>query len=91
MLLKRWGFFTTAGHQGTKRALVRLQLVASDAEGCDVQRFLGAVAEKSGRDPYAVEACLAIFAGLGPCQPQARCEDCVLNETCPSADGVERT
>jgi len=90
-LVKRWGFFTAAGHPGAKRALVRLQFVGSDAEGCNVQRFLGAVAEKSGRDPYAVEACLAIFAGLGPCQIQARCEDCVLNETCPSADEVKRT
>jgi len=85
MLLKRWGFFTAAGHRGVQRVLLRLQLVGHDAEACEVQRFVGGVAERSARDPYAVETCLAIFAGLGPCQAQARCEGCVVNESCPSA------
>jgi endonuclease III len=85
IVLKRWGFFTALAHPGVRRALVRLGMVDADADGPAVQRFLGAVAEASGRDVYAVEAALAIFAGVGACRAAPRCGECPLNEVCPSA------
>ncbi len=84
-VLKRWGFFTAHAHPGARRALERLGFVATDESAPSVQRMLGRAAEKLGRDPYAVEALLALFAGAGPCAKTPACGRCVLSERCPSA------
>jgi hypothetical protein len=89
--LKRWGFFTALAHPGVRRALVRLGLVDANAEGPAVQLFIGAVAEAAGRDAYAVEAALAIFAGAGACRATPRCNECPLNEVCPSVQNAAAT
>lgn len=85
-VLKRWGFFTAIAHPGARRALERLGFAAAQDSGAAFQRRVGDVAERLGRDPYAVEASLALFAGVGPCRKAPQCETCALAERCPSAD-----
>jgi len=84
LTLKRWGFFTANAHPGAQRLLLRLKVVDSSDDGPAVQRFVGSLAQKLGRDPYAVEAALALFAGNGPCRETPRCRECVLNDQCES-------
>lgn len=81
LVLKRWGFFTALPHPGCARLLDRLQ--ASDDRG--VQAVVATLAQRTGRDAYAMEAALALFAGMGPCQPKPQCHTCLLRATCPSA------
>ena len=81
--LKRWGFFSTLAHPGARRVLERLGLVAPEMANPDVQAFVGALARKVCRDPYALEASIALFAALGPCRPNPQCERCPLSEHCP--------
>jgi hypothetical protein len=50
-----------------------------------VQLAIGAIAHQLGRDPYAVEAVLALFAALGPCRVRPQCDECALADRCPSA------
>ena len=83
--LKRWGFFTAFAHPGVRRTVERLGYVEEATESAAVQRLIGAVAHRLGRDPYAVEAVLALFAGAGPCKKTPACNDCSLAERCPSA------
>jgi 3-methyladenine DNA glycosylase Tag len=83
--LKRWGFFTAFAHPGSRRVMERLQLVAETDPPAAVQCFIGAVARVAGRDPYQLEATLALFASLGPCKREPQCESCVLAEKCPTA------
>lgn len=85
LTLKRWGFFTANAHPGSWRLLARLKLVDASADGCAVQRFVGTLAQTLGRDPYALEAALAMFAGNGPCREKPQCNECVLNDRCESA------
>jgi DNA-3-methyladenine glycosylase I len=81
--LKRWGFFTAFAHPGSRRVLERLGMIAECASAADVQCFVGAVARSAGRDPYEVEACLALFASHGPCRPLPKCAGCELADRCP--------
>jgi 3-methyladenine DNA glycosylase Tag len=83
--LKRWGFFTALAHPGARRALERLGHVAAGTDDASVQRLIGGTAQKLGRDPYAVEAVLALFAGVGPCRKTPECAKCGVAERCPSA------
>lgn len=83
--LKRWGFFTAFAHPGSRRALERLALVVEADSPAAVQCFVGSVARVIGRDPYQVEATLALFASLGPCKRQPECDECPLAERCPTA------
>jgi len=83
--LKRWGFFTAFAHPGAQRVVQRLGFVDSGADAPAVQRALGAAAESLGRDAYACEAALALFAGVGPCRKEPRCTECALADKCPSA------
>ncbi|HEY7980991.1 MAG TPA: hypothetical protein VID19_05865, partial [Candidatus Eremiobacteraceae bacterium] len=83
--LKRWGFFTAFAHPGSRRVMERLQLVTETDSRAAVQCFVGAVARIAGRDPYQLEATLALFAALGPCKREPECESCVLAEKCPTA------
>jgi 3-methyladenine DNA glycosylase Tag/predicted secreted protein len=83
--LKRWGFFTSLAHPGARRALERLGLVDEKVESVRVQSLLGSVAQRLGRDPYAVEAVLALFAGIGPCKKVPDCAACTASDKCPSA------
>jgi len=85
LLLKRWGFFTALCHPGVRRALTRLGLLNADVGGPEVQLFVGTLAEATSKDAYAIEAALAIFAGVGPCRSDPRCSECLLNESCPAA------
>ena len=85
LILKRWGFFTACAHPGVRRLTQRLEVLAPNAEHADVQRLVGAAAQRIGRDPYSVEAGLALFAGVGPCRPKPDCSRCALAERCPSA------
>ncbi|HXW77677.1 MAG TPA: DNA-3-methyladenine glycosylase I [Candidatus Eremiobacteraceae bacterium] len=87
--LKRWGFFTACAHPATRRVLERLALVDAAAEAPVVQRILGGIARKIGRDPYAVEAVLALFAGLGPCRTKPRCTECALLHVCPTGANLK--
>jgi len=87
-VLKRWGFFTAFANPLPHRVLARLDLVEADAPAPAVQRLIGAVAQKAGRDPYAVEATLALFAGVGPCAARPRCHECPLLERCPTGATV---
>jgi len=73
LVLKRWGFFTALPHPGCARLLGRLQALGA----AGVQAAVAMLAQRNGRDVYAIEASLAIFAGLGPCQPAPRCQVCV--------------
>ncbi|HEY5094213.1 MAG TPA: DNA-3-methyladenine glycosylase I [Candidatus Eremiobacteraceae bacterium] len=83
--LKRWGFFTAFAHPGSRRALERLALVAEADSPAAAQCFVGSIARVIGRDPYHVEATLALFASLGPCKRQPECDECPLAERCPTA------
>ena len=85
LLLKRWGFFAALCHPGVRRALTRLGLINAHVDGPALQLFVGTLAEATSKDAYAIEAALAIFAGVGPCRLDPRCSDCLLNETCPAA------
>ena len=85
MVLKRWGFFTAHCHPGVRRTLTRLALVNADIDGPALQLFVGTLADATGKDAYAIEAAIAIFAGAGPCRPEPRCGECLLNESCPAA------
>lgn len=82
--LKRWGFFTAFAHPGCRRALERLDLIHEDDTPAAVQCLLGSVARVAGRDPYHLEATLALFASLGPCKREPECESCALAEKCPT-------
>ena len=84
-VLKRWCFFTTMAHPGVRRVLERLGLCTASDAGPVVQRVLGKAAERLGRDPYAVEAVLALFAGMGPCGKTPACGTCSLSDRCPSS------
>ncbi len=81
--LKRWGFFTAFAHPGSRRVLERLGMIAEGASDSDVQCFVGAIARSAGRDPYEIEACLALFASHGPCRPLPKCATCELADRCP--------
>ena len=83
--LKRWGFFTAFAHPGSRRVLERLGLVEVADSPAAVQCFVGSVARVVGRDPYQLEATLALFASLGPCKRQPECDECPLAERCPTA------
>jgi 3-methyladenine DNA glycosylase Tag len=85
LTLKRWGFFTVRVHPGAHRVLTRLEILAADADLAAVQQTIASLAEKMGRDPFALEAKLALFAGLGTCTKSPRCAACVLSEKCPSS------
>jgi len=87
-VLKRWGFFTALVNPAAHRLLARLGFIEADAEPPAVARLIGAVAQLSGRDPYAVEASLALFAGAGPCTVKPRCRECALLERCPTGSGA---
>ena len=86
--LKRWGFFTAFAHPGCRRAVERLGLISVGDSPAAVQCLLGAVARVTGRDPYHLEATLALFASLGPCKREPACESCGLAEKCPT--GADR-
>ena len=86
MTLKRWGFFMARAHPGARRLLQRLGFVRSEADGSELQQFVAALAQAGSRDPYAVEAALALFASLGPCDVEPKCGECVLNEKCPELE-----
>jgi len=83
--LKRWGFFTAFAHPGSRRVIERLELVDAADSPAAAQCFVGSVARVIGRDPYQVEATLALFASLGPCKRQPECDECPLAERCPTA------
>ena len=83
--LKRWGFFTAFVHPGARRSIERLGLIDATSDGPAVQRLIGGAAHRLGRDPYAVEAAFALFAGLGPCRKTPKCGECALADRCPSA------
>ena len=85
LVLKRWGFFTAVAHPGVRRTVTRLGLVDPEIDGPGLQRFVGTLAEATSNDPYAIEAAIAIFAGVGPCRPEPHCSECMLNEDCPTA------
>jgi 3-methyladenine DNA glycosylase Tag len=83
LVLKRWSFFTAKSHPGAQRLLTRLGVIREDVGEPAFQRFVWAVANASAKDPYAVEASLALFAGLGPCRSDPRCPTCPLVTRCP--------
>ncbi len=83
LVLKRWNFFTAKSHPGAQRLLTRLGVIREDVGEAALQRFVWAVANASAKDPYAVEASLALFAGLGPCRLEPRCPTCPLVTRCP--------
>ena len=83
-VLKRWGFFSALAHPGAKRVIDRLGLVPADAADPQIQVTIGAIGRKLCRDPYALEASLALFAAYGPCRPIPRCDRCALAERCPT-------
>lgn len=83
--LKRWGFFTAVAHPGARRVIERLGFAVPETQGPSLQRLIGSTAVKLGRDPYAVEAVLALFAGIGPCKKLPACTTCALSDRCPSA------
>ena len=90
-LLKRWGFFTALEHAGVRRLLGRLELIDGEGAACAAQLLVSAVAQERGCDPYAIEATLAIFAGIGPCRRQPSCSDCPAFERCPAAAQFDKT
>ena len=83
--LKRWGFFTAFAHPGVRRCVERLGVIDQSADGPGLQRLVGAAAHRLGRDPYAVEAAVAVFASAGPCRPTPKCGECALADRCPSS------
>jgi hypothetical protein len=84
--LKRWGFFTAVAHPGARRALERLGFAGSDEPGPAFQLRVGQAAQRLGRDPYAIEGVLALFAGVGPCRKLPQCERCMLAQKCAYAN-----
>ena len=86
--LKRWGFFTAFGNPGSRRVIERLGLIDATATPATGQLLVGSVAEALLRDPYAVEGLLALFAALGPCNPEPQCGACALSTRCPT--GAQR-
>ncbi|HEV2908914.1 MAG TPA: DNA-3-methyladenine glycosylase I [Candidatus Eremiobacteraceae bacterium] len=86
--LKRWGFFTAFGNPGSRRVIERLGLIDPAASVATGQLLVGSVADALLRDPYAVEGLLALFAALGPCNPEPRCDACSLSTRCPT--GAQR-
>lgn len=85
-VLKHLGFFTAFAHPGARRVIERLGFIAVDAPAPTLQKLLGAVAQRLGRDPYSLEATLALFAGIGPCKKKPACDACELADRCPSAN-----
>ena len=85
-VLKRMGFFTAFTHPGARRVIERLGFTHADTPAPAVQRLVGAAAARLGRDPYAVEATLALFGGIGPCKKKPACDTCELADRCPSAN-----
>jgi len=85
-VLKHLGFFTAFAHPGARRVVERLGFIASAAAPPTLQKLLGAAAQRLGRDPYALEATLALFAGIGPCKKKPACDACELADRCPSAN-----
>lgn len=85
-VLKRVGFYTAFAHPGARRVVERLGFANADAAPAAVQKLIGAAAARLGRDPYAVEAALALFAAIGPCKKKPACDACELADRCPSAD-----
>lgn len=85
-VLKRIGFFTAFAHPGARRVVERLGFVNVDTSAPTVQKLIGAAAARLGRDPYAVEATLALFGGVGPCKKKPACDACELADRCPSAN-----
>ena len=69
-----------------KRLYERLGFVTADASTPAFQKLLGSAAHRLGRDPYALEATLALFAGIGPCKKKPACDACELADRCPSAN-----
>lgn len=88
LTLKRWGFFMALSHPAVRRLLTRLHCVEAGAPDMHVQRLVASLAQKAGRDPYAVEAALADFASDGPCRKEPRCAQCPLCDRCPT--GIAR-
>ncbi|HME82144.1 MAG TPA: DNA-3-methyladenine glycosylase I [Candidatus Eremiobacteraceae bacterium] len=86
--LKRWGFFTAFGHPGSRRVIERLGLVDARCAPTAGQLMIGAISQALSRDAYSVEATLALFAALGPCNPAPQCPTCELCDRCPT--GVRR-
>jgi 3-methyladenine DNA glycosylase Tag len=86
--LKSWGFFTAFANPPAHRLLARLGLVEADAPPERVQRLIGSMAQAAGRDVYAAEASLALFAGAGPCRARPRCQECPLLERCPTGSAA---
>ena len=82
--LKRWGFFTASPHPGSRRVVERLELIDSGAAPAVAQLAIGAIAQALGRDPYAIEGTLSLFAALGPCKPMPACGQCALADRCPT-------
>jgi 3-methyladenine DNA glycosylase Tag len=85
-VLKHLGFFTAFAHPGARRVIERLGFIDAGATAPALQKLLGAVAQRLGRDPYALEATLALFAGIGPCKKKPACDACELADKCPSAN-----
>jgi 3-methyladenine DNA glycosylase Tag len=83
--LKRWGFFTAIAHPAARRLLQRIGRAQESSPDAEVQRIVGSLAQRVGRDPYAVEAALAIFAAEGPCRAEPQCNGCEFAAQCPSA------
>jgi 3-methyladenine DNA glycosylase Tag len=83
-ILKRWGFFTASPHPGSRRVVERLGLIGAEATPAHAQLAIGAIADALGRDPYAVEGTLSLFAALGPCRPMPACGQCALADRCPT-------
>jgi len=86
--LKRWGFFTASPHPGSRRVVERLELIDRDAMAAAGQLAIGAIAQALGRDPYAIEGTLSLFAALGPCRPMPACTACALADRCPTGSGA---
>lgn len=85
-VLKHLGFFTAFAHPGARRVVERLGFIGPDAPSPALQKLLGGAAQRLGRDPYALEATLALFAGIGPCKKKPACDACELADRCPSAN-----
>jgi hypothetical protein len=85
-VLKHIGFFTAFAHPGARRVVERLGFIGADAAAPTLQKLLGGAAQRLGRDPYALEGTLALFAGIGPCKKKPACDACELADRCPSAN-----
>lgn len=85
-VLKHLGFFTAFAHPGVRRVVERLGFISTGAPAPLLQKLLGGVAQRLGCDAYALEATLALFAGIGPCKKKPACDACELADRCPSAN-----